>query len=213
MLNANPDRVLNTSVLVLNRSYVAVHVVAVRRAFVLLYRDLAEVVQIENGHYASYDFDSWLTLSQLHADERTGDGDWVQSVRFAVEAPRVIRLMAYDRVPRLTLRFNRRNLFARDNHSCQYCGQTFPMSQLSIDHVMPRSRGGETTWENAVCSCLPCNTKKGGRTPQEARMRLLRPPARPSHNPLLALKLSNPKYASWKTFLPNANWAGELRSG
>ena len=85
------------------------------------------------------------------------------------------------------------------------------MHQLSIDHVVPRSRGGETSWENVVCSCLTCNTKKGGRTPQEARMNLLRPPAKPTHNPLLAVKLTNPKYESWKTFLPQATWTVDVR--
>lgn len=203
-----PHRPFGASVLVLNRCYLAVHVVGVRRAFGMLYRGLAEVIQVENGHFANYDFESWLALSELHAaDDDDPHSDWVHSVRFQVQVPRVIRLATYDRVPRQTLRFNRRNLFARDNHSCQYCGRALPLSQLSIDHVVPRSRGGPTTWENVVCSCLNCNTSKGGRTPQEARMPLLSEPRRPTQNPLLAVKLSNPKYASWRPFLPNGNWA------
>jgi len=211
MENATLSRALNASVLVLNRYYVAVHIITVRRAFILLYRDLAEVVQIENGHYGTYDFESWLALSEMRVQTRETAEDWVRAVSFEIEVPRILRLTEYDRLPRQTLRFNRRNLFARDNHSCQYCGRTFPTHQLSIDHVVPRSRGGETSWENAVCSCLNCNTKKGGRTPQEAHMHLLKHPARPTHNPMLAMKLSNPKYASWRTFLPNANWAIEMR--
>ena len=211
MQNVDPNRVLSSSVLVLNRFYLAVHVVTVRRAFVLMYRELAEVIQIENGHYYSYDFDSWVSLSEMAAVERGLHDDWVRTVQFEIQVPRIVRLMRYDRLPRQTLRFNRRNLFARDNHACQYCGRTFPMHQLSIDHVVPRSRGGETSWENVVCSCLNCNTKKGGRTPQEARMNLLRPPAKPTHNPLLAVKLTNPKYESWKTFLPQATWTVVVR--
>ncbi len=82
--------------------------------------------------------------------------------------PRVIRLLAYDRLPKQTVRFNRRNLFARDNNRCQYCGKRFPTSELSLDHVVPRSRGGDTTWENIVCSCVACNVRKGGRTPTSA---------------------------------------------
>lgn len=202
-----PHRPFGASVLVLNRCYLAVHVVGVRRAFGMLYRGLAEVIQVEDGHFANYDFASWLALSELHASEDDPHSDWVHSVRFQVQVPRVIRLATYDRVPRQTLRFNRRNLFARDNHSCQYCGRALPLSQLSIDHVVPRSRGGPTTWENVVCSCLNCNTSKGGRTPQEARMPLLSEPRRPTQNPLLAVKLNNPKYASWRPFLPNGNWA------
>ena len=205
---------LNSSVLVLNRYYLAVHVVNVRRAFVLLYRDRAEVIDIENGQYANYDFSSWLELSELRhledaqLERRQPPGfDWIRTVRTSIQVPRVIRLTRFDQFPRQTLRFNRRNLFARDGHCCQYCGRSFPNSQLSIDHVMPRSRGGETSWENVVCACVECNTKKGGRTPQEAKMRLKTRPRRPTHNPWLAVKLRNPKYASWRTFLPTASSA------
>jgi 5-methylcytosine-specific restriction endonuclease McrA len=201
MIDTRRDRTLSNSVLVLNRHYLAVHVIGVRRAFCLLYRELAEVIHHEDGRYANYDFAAWCEVSELLAAENDDDDDWIRAVNFEVRVPRVIRLLCYDRVPRQTLRFNRRNLFARDGHRCQYCGRNFPSNQLSFDHVLPRSRGGETNWENVVCSCVTCNSKKGGRTPQEARMRLLRPPSRPRHNPLLAMKLGNPKYASWKTFL------------
>ncbi len=194
---------LSSSVLVLNRFYLAVHVVNVRRAFGLLYRQLAEVLDIENGHYANYDFATWLEISEIKSDERDPIDDWVRSVNFEVQVPRVIRLLRYERVPKHTLRFNRRNLFARDGNKCQYCGRTPPSHMLSLDHVMPRSRGGETSWENVVCCCLRCNTRKGGRTPQEARMKLLRKPRKPSHSPLLIHKLSNPKYATWRAFLGN----------
>ena len=125
----------------------------------------------------------------------------MRTVNLEIQVPRVIRLYRYDRVPRQSLRFNRRNLFARDDHRCQYCGDMVPNNQLSFDHVVPRSHGGETTWENVVCACLSCNTKKGGRTPKEARMKLIRKPTKPKHNPLLVGKLRNSKYDSWKSFL------------
>ena len=99
---------LSSSVLVLNRFYLAVHIVNVRRAFGLLYRDLAEVLDIEDGQYANYDFPTWLEISELKSDERAPDDDWVRSVNYEVQVPRVIRLLAYDRVPKHTLRFNRR---------------------------------------------------------------------------------------------------------
>ena len=194
------------SVLVLNRFYMAVHVVSVRRSLVLLYRDLAEVIHVENGQYFNYDFESWLELSEfISADPENAANetmDWIRSVNFSIQVPRVVRLNFYDKVPQLTLRFNRRNLFARDGNLCQYCGKVFPLSQLSFDHVDPRSRGGKTTWENVVCCCLKCNTRKGDRTPEQAGMKLIRKPVRPRQNPLLSVKMNNPKYASWKTFLP-----------
>lgn len=207
MTAAEPARALSSSVLVLNRYFLAVHVVNVRRAFVLIYRECAEVVDIDGGHYATYDFPAWCEMSSFRAAERRPHEDWVRAVQFEIQVPRIIRLLAYDRVPRKTLRFNRRNLLARDGHRCQYCGRAFPLSQLSIDHVNPRSRGGKTSWVNAVAACLTCNTRKGGRTPQEAHMRLMTDPAEPRINPLLTMNLNNPKYACWKTFLPAASAA------
>ncbi|MEM9413187.1 MAG: HNH endonuclease [Planctomycetota bacterium] len=203
---------LNGSVLVLNRFYMAVHVVSVRRSLVLLYRDLAEVIHVEDGQYFNYDFASWLEISEFrNADDEQDSGqlveeiEWIRSVNFSMIVPRVIRLNFYDKVPKLTLRFNRRNLFARDANTCQYCGKTFPLSQLSFDHVHPKSRGGQTTWENVVCCCLRCNGRKGDSSPNEAGMKLIRKPTRPRQNPLLSVKLDNPKYQIWKTFLAGAS--------
>ena len=202
---------LSTSVLVLNRSYMAVHVVNVRRAFGLLIRDLAEVIHIEDGQYANYNFESWREISELKAEYKEPHEDWIRSVNFEIQVPRVVRLLFYDRVPRQTVRLNRRNIFARDANHCQYCGKKFPTSELSLDHVLPSSRGGQTTWENVVCACVACNVRKGGRTPKEARLRLMRPPVRPKRSPLLAMKLDNRKYESWKTFLNNAYWSVDLK--
>ncbi len=206
-------RSLVSSVLVLNRAYMAVHVVNVRRAFGLLYRNLAEVIDLDGGHYANYDFESWLLISDIRSDELLEGldaDDWIRSVNFSVQVPRVIRLYRYDRVPKHTLRFNRRNLFARDGHRCQYCGDAKPLSQLSLDHVVPRSRGGSTSWENTVCCCVTCNTRKGSKTPHEARMRLLSKPSRPRFNPLLARKLDNPKYECWRSFLKAAGYSVDV---
>jgi 5-methylcytosine-specific restriction endonuclease McrA len=205
---ANP---LSASVLVLNRFYMAVHVINVRRAFGLLFRELAEVIHLQEGQYANYSFESWREISELKASFKEPHDDWVRSVNFEIQVPRVIRLLAFDRVPKQTIRFNRRNLFARDGNRCQYCGKSFPTSELSLDHVIPKSRNGQTCWENIVCSCVSCNVRKGGRTPQEAHMRLIRPPVKPKRSPLLAIKLGNPKYESWKSFLDHAYWSVDLK--
>ncbi|MEM1304364.1 MAG: HNH endonuclease [Planctomycetota bacterium] len=204
---------MNASVLVLNRQYMAIHVIDVRRAFRLLLRELAEVVHIEDGQYANYDFDSWREVSEFRAEFEEDDPhtDWVQSVNFSIQAPRVLRLLNYDRTPRPRVRLNRRNLFARDNNRCQYCGKSFVTSELSIDHVIPSCRGGQTTWENVVCACVRCNVRKGGRTPQEAGMKLYKKPVRPKRSPMLAVKLGNPKYASWRTFVDAAYWSVDLK--
>ncbi len=192
---------LSTSVLVLNRLYMAVHVVNVRRAFGLLFCRLAEVIHLEEGTFANYDFHAWREISELRAEMKQPHDDWIRAVNFEIQAPRVVRLLFYDRVPKHSLRLNRHTVFARDGNRCQYCGRSFSKSQLSLDHVIPRSHGGTTTWENVVCACLKCNIRKGGRTPHAARMKLVTKPVRPKRSPLLMLKLSNPKYESWKTWL------------
>jgi 5-methylcytosine-specific restriction endonuclease McrA len=184
----------------------AVHVVNVRRAFALLCRELAEVISLEQGQFASYSFDSWREMSELRAECKESDDDWIRAVHFEILVPRVIRLLRFDRLPKQKLHLNRRNVLARDDHICQYCGRHFAVHLLSIDHIIPRSRGGETTWENVVCACLNCNVKKGGRTPREARMKLIRSPIRPKRNPLLLLKLNNPKYESWRTWMDGVCW-------
>lgn len=202
---------LSASVLVLNRSYLAVHVINVRRAFGLLFRGLAEVIHVEDGQYANYNFESWREISELRSSFKEPDDDWIRAVNFEIQVPRVIRLLFYERLPKQTIRFNRRNIFARDSNRCQYCGRRFPTTELSLDHVVPRSQGGDTTWENIVCACVKCNVRKGGRTPEEAHMKLVRPPFKPKRSPLLTIKLGNPKYESWKSFLDSAYWSVDLK--
>lgn len=199
--NASP---LDGSVLVLNRFYMAVHVISVRRSLVLLYRDLAEVIDVEDGQFFNYNFESWIELGLLLEEEDT-EQEMIRSINFSIRVPRVLRLVHYDKVPKQTLRFNRRNLFARDGNQCQYCGRVLSLSQLSFDHVIPKSRGGATSWDNVVCCCLTCNGRKGDRKPEEAGLKLIRKPARPKQNPLLSQKLANPKYESWRSFITPAS--------
>ncbi|RMF42410.1 MAG: HNH endonuclease [Planctomycetota bacterium] len=192
---------LQCSVLVLNRYYMAIRIINVRRAMTLLYRGCAEVITIEDGNYANYDFDAWCELSQLLSLEKQPEEDYLQAVGFEIQVPRIVRLTRFDRMPKTTVRFNRKNLFARDDHQCQYCGEKRPLSQLSLDHVVPRSLGGRTTWENIVCCCKQCNARKGGRTPAQAGMKLLSTPRKPRENPAMAISIDDPRYASWRTFV------------
>jgi 5-methylcytosine-specific restriction endonuclease McrA len=202
---------LDCKVLVLNKLYVAVRVISARRAFSLLCRDIAEVIHVEDDKFLNYNFESWQELSLLRKSFEPDKHDWVRTMRFDIAVPRVIRLLGYDRLPAQIVKLNRRNLFARDRNQCQYCGKTFPTSELSIDHVLPRAQGGGDSWENLVCSCVKCNARKGGRTPDEAHMKLTRKPARPKRNPLITLRLGQERYSSWKAFLDDAYWNVELR--
>jgi 5-methylcytosine-specific restriction endonuclease McrA len=203
--------VLSTSVLLLNRLYMAVRVISARRAMTLLYRELGEVVSYEQGRYLSYDFDTWVEASAAKARFEPEQHDWIRTVRFQVAVPKIVRLLVYEKLPRAEVKLNRRNLFARDQNRCQYCGRKFPASELSIDHVVPRTQGGRTAWENVVCACVRCNVRKGGRTPEQARMRLISPARRPRRSPVLTVKLSDNRYASWKQFLDYAYWNVELK--
>ena len=202
---------LDARVLVLNRLYVAVRVITVRRAFAMLCRDMAEIISIEDGQYVNYDFATWTEVSEFRREYEPDQHDWVRTVRTEIAVPRIIRLFGYDRLPAQRVKLNRRNLFARDRSQCQYCGSHFTTNELTLDHVTPRTQGGGDTWENLVCACVPCNARKGGRTPEQARMKLIRKPVRPRRNPLITLRLGNEKYRSWKAFLDEAYWSVELR--
>ena len=194
---------LDGSVLVLNRVYQPVHVTSVRRAFTLLYQGAARAIDEE---FRLFDFESWSALSAATHES-------VGTVRCRIRIPRVIVLLAYERLPKARVRFSRFNIYARDENTCQYCGRRFARAELNLDHVIPRSRGGVTTWENVVCSCVPCNLRKGGRTPDEANMRLLRAPARPRWTPIYRNVARRVRYREWKPFLSLAEaayWNTEL---
>ena len=194
--------VLNTKVLVLNRSYLPIHITVVRRAISLLYQGIAHAV---DEHYHTFDFASWADLA---ADE-----DSIGLVNRAIRVPRVILLQGYDRIPRRYVRFSRFNIYSRDQNRCQYCGKQFPRAELNLDHVVPRSRGGTSVWENVVCSCHRCNRLKGGRTPAEAGMRLIRLPFRPEWTPFMAETYSLRRHKEWLPFLSGvdaAYWNTEL---
>ena len=212
MQHSSSNSALESSVLVLNKLFMAIHIISVRRAMCLLCKDLAEVVNLEDGQFLTYDFGSWRELSEYRSQNfREEDDDWVRTVNSEIQVPRVIRLLGYEKLPKQTVKFNRRNIFARDNNQCQYCGRKFPTSELSLDHVVPRSQGGQSTWDNVVCACVKCNVRKGGRTPKQAHMGLIRKPEKPKRSPMLNLKLTHRKYQSWKSFLDNAYWSVELK--
>lgn len=146
---ASLDR-LHKPVLVLNASYEPINVCAARRALVLILKGVASAEEHGSSH--------------------------VHSARHALRVPSVIRLLEYRRIPHQTRALSRKNILMRDRYTCQYCHRTMPSSELTLDHVIPRSRAGETSWENLVACCHYCNNKKGNRTPEEAGMRLARSP-------------------------------------
>lgn len=195
---------LNTAVLVLNKNYQPIQVTTVRRGFSLLYQGLAKAV---DRQYQTFDFPDWAALAAELHDETIG------TVDRRIGIPRVILLHACNQLPRHRVRFSRLNIYLRDGNTCQYCQRTLPRGELNLDHVIPRTQGGTTTWENVVCSCIPCNLKKGGRTPSQAGLRLLRRPIRPRWSPLVQRGLRPSILSQWKPFLSQADaayWNTEL---
>ncbi|MCX7016238.1 MAG: HNH endonuclease [Candidatus Sumerlaeota bacterium] len=188
---------LHRGVLVLNRQWMAIHVCTVRRALSLVFQDLARVVTED---YRAYDFEAWRDFSMT-----TPDGvPHVRTPNFSLRTPQVIVLSRYSRVPPRRVRFNRRNIFLRDAFTCQYCEARPPHGDLTIDHVVPRSRGGASSWDNVVVACMNCNTRKGGLTLEEAAMKLVARPKAPHWLACLHFTAGPTERAVWKRFLDGA---------
>jgi len=164
-----------TQVLVLNATYEPMSVVSVRRAVLLLLKEKAEIVEAAEAY--------------------------LRSARIQLPVPLVIRLVCYVRIPhRLALPVSRRTVLARDQYTCQYCSTQPGRALLTMDHVIPRSRGGDTCWENVVTACGPCNRRKGGRTPDEAQMPVLKSPRRPRYLALTLLEGSS-AHETWDKYM------------
>jgi len=206
------DDMLARKVLVLNKLYNPINVISARDAFIKLFIEIAEVVTIEDGNYGNYNFNSWAEISELRKQlEELGDlDDVVYTSRLTLVVPRVIRLLEYARIPNQTLKLTRRNIYIRDESICQYCGKKLSTDKLNLDHIVPKSQGGHNEWENLVCSCFKCNEKKAGRTPKEARMKLIRIPRKPKYNPLLKVHITHQRYHAWRDFVSENYWTTEL---
>ncbi|MBI1320988.1 MAG: HNH endonuclease [Candidatus Hydrogenedens sp.] len=197
---------VDAQVLVLNKSWIAVNVTSLRRAMLLLFHDSARVVHPHD--YSLYDFDSWCALS--NAEDGFSEGRYIYTPNMRVRLPEVIVLNAYNRFVKREVRLSRKNIFERDRHVCQYCKRKFSKADLTIDHVMPRSRGGRDTWENLVLACVKCNIRKGSRTPDEAHMPLLRRPAKPKWLPKFGTHVPKESLHSWQRFVDMAYWNTEI---
>jgi 5-methylcytosine-specific restriction endonuclease McrA len=175
--NPNEIAVLTAPVLVLNQNYEPLNVCSTRRALVLTLTGKAEVLEISDIE--------------------------VRSPSTIVECPSVIRLQYLVRRPRRRVPLTRREIFVRDHHTCQYCGVR--TRDLTLDHIIPRSKGGRHAWDNLVSACYECNHKKGQRTPDQAKMRLRSVPREPRPNPYAVLRRFTPNgelVAEWQPYLP-----------
>lgn len=197
---------MSADVLVLNRNFYAIHITNWRRAFSLLYLDHARVVDQD---YRTYDFSDWKEMSKLIENHPAG---YVHTPTFKIAIPEVISLRIYDKLPVSDIKFTRRNIYEHYGYLCCYCGKKFPTQDLNLEHVIPKSRGGEASWDNIVTSCIPCNLTKGNRLPKEAGMKLLIAPSKPRWKGAqsLVLHASFKIKASWQRFIDNIYWNSEL---
>lgn len=195
---------IDTNVLVLNRLFQAIQVTSVRKAFCLLYKGHVRAVAPD---YTTYDWEDWVDIPPQSNE------DSIITPTLRIRIPRVVLLVDFDRLPRHEVRFTRKNIFYRDRNRCQYCGHKFQTRDLNLDHVVPLSRGGKSTWENVVCCCIKCNSRKGGLLPEEAGMHLVRSAVKPRWHPLVKISFTTGQYEAWKNFLDIAYWNAELREG
>ena len=199
---------LNGNTLVLNRSWMAVQVCSVKRAITLLYQGHAKVINPDD--YQVYNFEDWHDVSQQMVE--VDSNEIISSPTIRIKIPRVIVLMIYDKLPKRQVRFSRKNIFERDNWRCQYCGTKPSKTDLNLDHILPRSKGGKTTWDNIVVSCFPCNSKKGSKTIEQAGLKLKTPPKKPSWRPTINIPVGLVPHKEWVNFLDVAYYNVELEN-
>ena len=188
---------LSHPALVLNRSWTAIATTSVRHALGLIYTGSAKVIQPDT--YETHDFESWADLA-VPPDEPC-----INTVKLRIKVPEVIVLTRYKGMPKQRLVFTRRNLFKRDHFTCQYCGCRPGTSELTIDHVLPRSRGGMSSWENCVLACVACNHRKADRLPEEIGWQLLKKPVEPTWAPTFEAPVGRVRI-SWEKFISERYW-------
>ncbi len=169
--------------LVLDQSYQPHRVISWQRAICMFFEDKIEILE-------EYDED-------------------IRSVSITIKMPAVVRLLRKVRRKKRPIRFSRVNVALRDDYSCQYCGDSLPLKKLTYDHVVPRSRGGATNWENIVMCCYPCNDRKGSKTPEQAGMKLRKVPIKPKYLPAIVFRLE-PHMSLPEQWVNWTYWHGEL---
>lgn len=187
--------VLSDLTLVLNKAWISITAVTVREAIVSVVNEASRIIDPES--YQLYDFDGWYN----HTKSRTYDKKiMIRTGSLQFPAPEIIVLTRYSKVPYRGVPFSRKNLYARDSYRCQYCGATPGIKRLTIDHIMPRSRGGKSSWINCVLCCGECNMRKGNKTLKELGWKLKQTPKAPTWSPLFQIKKDDYK-ESWRKFL------------
>lgn len=196
---------LQEKVLVLNKYYQAIQIITLQRAVCHLVKGTAKVITPD---WTTHTFEEWIQISQFYENGNNSGSKFIKSPSISLLVPDAVYLPYYESLPQNEVIFSRQNLFLRDQFTCQYCGKLLKNTkERTIDHVIPKSRGGKTVWTNVVLCCKKCNLKKGNRTPEEAGLKLLKLPRTPRWQALILEEFPKHKKDKWKVFL---NFAGIL---
>jgi len=181
--------------LVLNKAWIPVHIISWRKGMSLIYQNNAHALDRD---FIAYDFQNWLEFSTKNAHDYAK----VHTVSMAIAVPEIIVLTKYDKLPTRDVKYSRENVYHRDHNKCMYCGVQFTIKEMTIDHIIPKSHGGRTTWDNVVAACKPCNNKKADRTPIQAGMKLIKQPKKPNWiNPITSVRSKAHICVSWQKFM------------
>jgi len=193
--------VLDRPVLVLNKHYLAVRVSDFRRQLRKVQNERAKF--LDPLTYLQYNWEEWL--DEFTTTEKDENFNYINGKDYYVRMPEISVCSNYSSIPKSKVKLTRRNLLIRDNYTCQFTKKRVSASNATIDHVIPRSKGGKNTWENLVIASLEANTRKGDKTLEESGMKLLRKPVEPKWNPIYSFMLTN-KPKSWENFVNTDKW-------
>ena len=183
--------------LILNRAWIPVQISTWKKAIATIYKDHAKALDRD---FVGYEFDDWLTFGR---QAEINGYNMVHSAKMTMAIPEIIVLTKYDKLPPRDIKYSRENIFNRDDFKCQFCGQRFKLSELTVDHVVPKSKGGKSTWDNIVSACKKCNNKKADRTPDQANMKLIHKPVKPKWIDPITNKRGRAHICeSWKKYMP-----------
>lgn len=197
--------VLAEKVLVLNKGWHPINITTVREAVSMSYQGAASILDPKT--FQPFDFNSWKEASEFAQE----GSKYLRGCDWKMLVPEVIVLTSYNGVNKRQVKFSRRNLYFRDRNTCQYCGRKFHSKDLTIDHVVPKSKGGRSIWTNVVLACYACNRKKDNRLLEKCGMHLLRPPKQPRWEEVKIPSISGKIPASWEQFLSEMYWNVELK--
>lgn len=188
-----------TDVLVLNKNWVPIHIISWKKGVSLISQEKCRALDRE---FIAYGYSDWLGFSLKN--QKKYPVAW--TINYPVAIPEIIVSITFEKLPSREVKFSRQNIFSRDGHKCVYCGQKFKRDELTLDHIIPRSKGGHTTWDNTVSSCFSCNQKKADRTPNEAGMHLKIEPKKPKWiGPIHNYDSNVHPCKSWEHFMPRVN--------